>query len=221
MKEIYLILLFLIIFMPAFAQEVDTVSNNTGLEEVKNATYPVKVSDSISFVGNGTNVILIDEEFFLITWVPTIAATTSTVILAGITYLFFKETRKARQIIHQPFFAFKIMNLGMIHAGHLVIINTSASANEINLKLSVFFDNFTPVHTQLIVEYFASTLITNEVVQLENVDIEEILSHHAKLICKINCKDSAGYDYKQKIELDFNKIDQSNIPYTYFPKTES
>lgn len=157
--------------------------------------------------------------FFSLPWVIGLLSVISTGLLVFVTILFFKETRKARQISHQPFFAFKIVNLGLIKAGHIVIINTSASANEINLKINVIFNNFIPKHTPLTTEYFASTLITNEVVQLDDFNIEEILSNHAKLSCEIQCKDSAGYDYEQKIELDFKKIDQSHIPYTYFPKT--
>jgi len=143
-----------------------------------------------------------------------------TVLLVIVTVLFFKETRKIRKLSHQPFFAFKIMNLGMIRSGSVVIINTSASASEVNLEINVIFSDFKPTHTPLIIKYFASTLITNEVVQLENFDMHEIISHHAKLICEINCKDSSGEDYKQNIEIDFNKINESNIPYTYFPKID-
>lgn len=160
------------------------------------------------------------KSFFSLPYVTGLLNVISTALLVFVTVLFFKETRKSRQISHQPFFAFKIMNEGLIHAGHIVVINTSASASEINLKINAIFDNFNPEHTLSTIEYFASTLITNEVVQLENFDIGELMPNHAKLICKINCKDSAGCDYKQTIELDFSKIDQSHIPYTYFPKTD-
>jgi len=227
--------------MPAFAQDVDTVSNNTELQKAKNATYTISVTDFIS-LGNGTKAILINEEFFLIAWVPTIAATVSTGILALITFFYFRETRKIRRLGHQPSFSLEPHTWTLGGTAHVLnLVNSGEAAS--NIDIDCFWEQTVevkpdteptkpdteptkPVPIKIETKresrtkkFFVMSLGTNGRARLDGIPIGHFMNNGGELTIKIQCNDSIQEPFEIELTFDFDSVKKNDrtLAFQYDP----